>query len=198
MSRDVLVKALASTALLVAACAPANASPVVYADALKAFQDVCVTPASHADILRAARATGWERLDGDAAPAIVRGNGMVKLTEVRQGEVGGAPVLITVGDLDGTSFCQVYFRPAAPKALIERLNARTVLGAPLGQPDFDGPLNFPAGWTATGWHVSRQSQWRAVHYSYDPDVQGVNAAWQSIEITRAIRPGKAKPPAEVG
>lgn len=193
MSPKVLAKALASTALLVAACAPASASsPVVYVDGFKAFQDVCVTPASHADIRRAARATGWEALKGDDVPAMVSGNGMVALQEVRQGRIGGAPVLIAVGDLGGTSFCRIYFRPVAPATMIQRLDAGAVLGAPLGQPDFDGPLNYPTGWKATGWHLSRQSQWRAVHYSYDPDGQGPNAAWQSIEITRAIRPVTVK------
>jgi hypothetical protein len=192
VSPKVLFKALASTALLVAACAPAVASPVVYADGLRAFQDVCVTPASHAEIRRAARATGWDVLKGDAVPAMVRGNGMVGLTDVRQGQAGGAPVLIAVGDLGDASFCRIYFRPVAPAAMIQRLSAGMVLGAPLGQSDFDGPLNYPTGWKATGWHVSRQSQWRAVHYSYDLDGQGPNAAWQSIEITRAIRPAKIK------
>jgi hypothetical protein len=194
MSLKILAKAVASTAVLIAACAPANASSVVYTDGLKAFQDVCIAPATHAEILRAARATGWRRLEGDAAPALVRGNGMVDLQDLRQGEVGGSPVLIAVGDLGGASFCRIYFRPVAPAAMIQRLSAGSVLGAPLGQSDFDGPLNDPAGWKATGWHVSRQSQWRAVHYSYDPDGQGPNAAWQSIEITRAIRPVKIKGP----
>jgi hypothetical protein len=192
MSLKVLAKAVAATALLVAACAPANASPVVYADSLKVFQDVCVTPASHAEILRAARATGWDRLADEAVPAVVRGDGMVSLQDVRQGQVGGTPVLVAVGDLGGTSFCRIYFHPVAPAAMMQRLGAESVLGAPLGPSDFDGPMNFPVGWKATGWHVSRQSQWRAVHYSYDPDGQGPNAAWQSIEITRAIRPVKGK------
>jgi len=191
MSLKVLAKAMAATALLVAACAPARASPVIYADGLKDFQDVCVTPASHAEILRAARATGWEKLADHAVPAVVRAEG-ADLTEVRQGWIGDAPVLIAISGMSGTSFCRIYFRPVAPAAMIQRLGAASVLGAPLGSSDFDGPLNYPSGWKATGWHVSRQSQWRAVHYSYDPDGQGPNAAWQSIEITRAIRPVKVK------
>jgi hypothetical protein len=192
MSPKVLVKALASTALLVAACAPASASPVVYTDGFKAFQDVCVTPASHAEILRAARATGWDRFDSDAIPAVVRGNGMVGLRDVRQGRIAGAPVMIAVGELGGTSFCKIYFRPVATAAMIQRLNAQVVLGAPLGQPDDGGPMTFPKGSASTGWHVSRQSQWRAVYYIYDPSGQGPNADWQSIEITREIRPMKIK------
>lgn len=183
---------LTAAALLVAACAPAVASPVVYADGLKAFEDVCVTPASHAEILRAARATGWSALEGDAVPAMVRGNGAVDLKQVRQGRVGDAPVLIVVGELGGASFCRIYFRPVAPATMIRRLSNQAVLGGPLGRPDDGGPLNFPEGWTGTGWHVSRQSQWRAVNYSYDPDSQGPNAAWQSVEITRQIRPVKVE------
>lgn len=185
MSLKVLATVLAY-ALLVGACAPAKTSPVVYADNLQAFRDVCIAPDSHGAIVRAAQASGWKPVKGDAIPAMLVGNGMVDLAEVRQGEIGGQPVLISVGDLSGTSFCRIYFHPAAPQAVVERLKAVAVLGAPLGQPDDAVTMNFPEGWVATGWHLSRQSQWRSVYYGYDPDGQGPNAAWQSIEITRPI------------
>jgi len=182
-----LVQVLASTAVLAAGCAPAShASPALYPNALAAFREVCVAPGSHAEILRLVRASRWDRLKPDAAPQMVRGNGMVELKEVRQGQIAGAPVLIAVGELSGTSFCRIYFKPVAPAAMTRLLEEETVLGAPLGQPDFSGPMAFPEGWTAVGWHARSHSTWRAVHYSYDPDGQGSNAGWQGMEITRAL------------
>jgi len=186
LSSKVLV-ALASTALLAAGCAPAShASPAVYPNALAAFREVCVAPGSHAEILRLVRASRWDRLKDDQTPRMVRGNGMVQLKEVRRGRIAGAPVLIAVGELGGASFCRIYFHPVAPAAMTGLLEKETVLGAPLGQPDFNGPMTFPEGWTAVGWHAGSQASWRSVHYSYDADGQGSNAGWQGIEITRAL------------
>jgi hypothetical protein len=155
-----------------------------YHSALQAFGDVCIQAADHGEMLRKVRIKGWETLEGDQIPAMVQGNGAVRLAEVRRGQVGGQPVILSVGDLGGTSFCHVYFHAVDTAGLQTQLRAVTVLGAPLSQPDFKGPLTFPEGWSAVGWHRSVGDQWRAVHYSFDPDGQGPNAAWQSIEITR--------------
>jgi hypothetical protein len=105
---------------------------------------------------------------------------------VRRGEIAGRPALVSVADLGGTSECRVYFQAADPAAMIEALRGEVVLGSPLGPPDFDDRLNYPEGWKAIGWHRSVADDWRAVHYSFDPDGQGPNAEWQSIEITRRM------------
>jgi hypothetical protein len=165
----------------------ANRQPAIApTSTLQAFNDVCVAPGSHHDILDKARRLGWRALRGDAVPALLRGNGMVSLQEVRQGEIDGAPVLLSIGELGGTSFCRIYFRPVDTAVLSKRLQAQTVLNAPLGQPDFHGEQTSPEGREAVGWHRSVGAQWRALHYSFDADARGPDAAWQEIEITRAI------------
>lgn len=163
--------------------AAAPATPDYYSP-LEAFGDVCTKSADHGEMLRKVRATGWETLKGGAVPALVRGNDMVQFAEVRRGQIAGQSVMLTVGDLGGTSFCRVYFPAADTAAMQKQLRYVKVLGAPLSLPDFNGPMNFPEGWSAVGWHRSVGDQWRAVHYSFDPDGHGPNAAWQSIEITR--------------
>jgi hypothetical protein len=156
-----------------------------YYSALEAFGDVCIKPADHGEILRKVRINGWEKLEGDQIPAVVQGKGAVRWAEVRRGQIAGQPVMLAVSDFSGTSFCRVYFHPVEPAAMQKQLRYVKVLGSPLSLPDFNGPLNYPEGWTAIGWHRSVGDQWRALHYSFDPDGQGPNAAWQAIEITRA-------------
>lgn len=158
--------------------------PPVYGSALAAFEDACVRPTSHNVIMRKVRATRWERLAGDSVPAVVSGNGAVRYADVRRGEVAGAPVILAIGEFSGTSFCRVYFRAVDTAEMRGRLRTMNVLGAPLGEPDFDDKLLSPGGWKAIGWHKSVNGQWRALHYSFDATGQGPDAAWQSIEITR--------------
>ncbi|PXA71141.1 hypothetical protein DMC25_26805 [Caulobacter sp. D4A] len=190
-TRAIAVAALAAAvlagggAIAVSAIQPPVAAPDLRSE-LATFRDVCIAPASHGDILRKARATGWTALEGQAVPSLLVGNGMVSLQEVREGEIDGRPVLLSVGRLGGGSFCRIYFKPADPAATVARLKAETVLGSPLGAPDFDDKLNYPEGWKAIGWHRSVADDWRALHYSFDPDGQGSNADWQAIEITREI------------
>ncbi len=192
MKTRTLVALLAATAALVGgatlavSAARAPVAPPDLHSELTAFRDVCIAPASHGEILRKARATGWTALKDDAVPALLLGKGAARLQEVRQGEIAGRPALIYVADLGGTSECRVYFQPADPAATVERLKGEVVLGSPLGAPDFDDTLNYPEGWKAIGWHRSVGDGWRAVHYSFDPDGQGPNAGWQAIEITRKI------------
>lgn len=155
-----------------------------YHSPLEAFGDVCIQSADHGEILRKVRIKGWEVLRDDQVPAMVRGNGMVRFAEVRRGQIAGQPVVLAVGELSGTSFCRVYFHATDTAAMQKQLRSVKVLGSPLSLPDFNGPMNFPEGWSAVGWHRSIGDQWRAVHYSFDPDGQGPNAAWQAIEITR--------------
>ena len=157
-----------------------------YGGALGAFSDVCVQSASHGEMLRKVRIKGWETLRDDAIPAMVQGNGAVHLAEVRRGQIAGQPVILAVGELSGTSFCHVYFHSTDTTAMQKQLQGLQVLGSPLNASDFKGPLNSPEGWSAVGWHRSVGQDWRAVHYSFDPDGQGPNAAWQAIEITRKI------------
>ncbi|WP_454718061.1 hypothetical protein [Caulobacter segnis] len=157
-----------------------------YGSALGAFSDVCVQSANHGEMLRKVRIKGWEVLRDDAIPAMVQGNGMVSLAEVRRGQIAGQPVILAVGELSGTSFCHVYFHSTDTAAMQKRLQGLQVLGSPLNASDFKGPLNFPEGWSAVGWHRTVGQDWRAVHYSFDPDGRGPNAAWQAIEITRKI------------
>lgn len=184
----VLIAAAAATAftgvVLVARVQAANTVDAEYYSALEAFGDVCVKPQSHAEILRKVRIKDWTPLEGDAVPAVVRGNGAVQHLEVRRGQIAGEPTILTVGEFSGTSYCRVYFPSVDEHAMEKRLRYVRVLGAPLSLPDFRGPLNFPEGWSAVGWHRSVGEQWRALHYSFDPDGKGPNAAWQSIEITR--------------
>lgn len=184
------VPILLALAALATVAGAATARPALegpdYYGALEAFGDVCVKSASHAEMLRKVQATGWRALNGEDVTAMVRGNGMVSLEEVRQGEIAAEPVLLAVGDLGGTSYCRVYFHSVDSAAMQKRLRTLKVLGSTLGFPDFDGKLNFPEGWSAVGWHRTVQDQWRALHYSFDADGQGPNAAWQAIEITRAI------------
>ncbi|USQ95534.1 hypothetical protein [Caulobacter sp. RL271] len=155
-----------------------------YYSALEAFGDVCIKSADPGEMLRKVRIKGWETLEDDTVPAVVRGNGAVRFAEVRRGQIEGRPVILAVGGSSGTSFCRVYFHAIDQAAMETRLRYVKVLGSPLSAPDFRGPLNFPEGWSAVGWHRSVGDQWRALHYSFDPDGQGPNAAWQSIEITR--------------
>ncbi len=162
------------------------ATPPDYYSPLEAFGDVCIKSADHGEMLRKVRATGWEALQGAAVPALVQGNGMVQFAEVRRGEIAGQPVMLAVGDLSGTSFCRVYFHAVEPAAMQKQLRYVKVLGSPLRLPDFTGKMNFPEGWSAVGWHRSVGDQWRAVHYEFDADGQGPNAAWQGIEITRKL------------
>jgi hypothetical protein len=186
-SRRVLLPLLGIAVLAGAALVHAGEKaepPPVYGSQLEAFEDACVRPASHGGIIRTVRATRWERLEGDAVPAVVRGNGAVRYAEVRRGEVAGAPVILAIGEFSGTSFCRVYFRATHTAAIGGRLRKMNVLGAPLGEPDFDDKLVSPANWRAIGWHKSANGQWRALHYSFDATGQGPDAAWQSIEITR--------------
>jgi len=155
-----------------------------YGSALAAFGDVCVQSVSHGDMLRKVRIKGWEPLRGDQIPALVQENGAIQLSEVRRGRIAGQPVILSVGELGGTSFCRVYFRAVDTTSMRTQLAGLQVLGSPLSRPDFDGPLNVPKGWRAVGWHRSVGDQWRAVHYGFDPDGQGPDASWQDIEITR--------------
>lgn len=174
-------------AVLAAALVQAREKPQpqpVYGGALQAFEDACVRPTGHSQIITKMRGTRWERLEGDAVPALVSGNGAVRYAEVRRGEVAGAPVILAVGEFSGTSFCRVYFRAVDTADMQRRLQALNVLGAPLGQPDFEDKITSPQNWKAIGWHKSAQDQWRALHYSFDATGQGPDADWQSIEITR--------------
>jgi hypothetical protein len=155
-----------------------------YYSPLEAFGDVCIKSADHGEMLRKIRIKGWESLSGDAVPAMVRGNDVVRLAEVRRGQIAGQSVILTVGEYTGTSYCEVYFPSTDTAAMQKQLRYVKVLGSPLSLPDFKGPLNFPEGWSAVGWHRVVGQDWRALHYSFDPDGQGPNAAWQSIEITR--------------
>lgn len=178
--------ALAGGTTLAVSAARTPVTPPDLHSELAAFRDVCVAPASHGEILRKARASGWAALEAEAVPALVRGNGAARLLDVRQGEIAGHPALIAIADLGGTSECRVYFQPTDPAAMVARLKGEVVLGSALGAPDFDDKLNFPEGWEAIGWHRSTPDGWRAVHYSFDADGQGPNAGWQSVEITRKI------------
>ena len=181
-----VVVALAGVAAFASSAVRKPVVPPGLSSEMVAFHDICIAPGSHGDILRKARASGWMALEGDAVPLLLRGKDASDLQDVRQGEIAGRPVMISVADIGGTSECRVYFKPAKPAVMVERLKGEVVLGAPLGAPDFDGELNYPEGWKAIGWHRSVADSWRAVHYSFDPDGQGPNADWQSIEITRRI------------
>lgn len=188
-SRRTLSLAAAAIALAAIGIQQVRASATVeahYGSALGAFSDVCVQSASHGEMMRKVRIKGWETLQDDAIPAMVQGNGAVHLAQVRRGQVAGQPVILTVGELSGTSFCHVYFHSTDAAAMQKQLQGLQVLGSPLSQPDFKGQMNFPEGWSAVGWHRSVGQDWRAVHYSFDPDGHGPNAAWQSIEITRKV------------
>lgn len=154
-----------------------------YYSPLEAFGDVCIKSADHGEMLRKVRIKGWEALAGDQVPAMVRID-PVPFAEIRRGQIEGQPVILAVGEYTGTSFCRVYFQSVDQAAMEKRLRYVKVLGSPLSLPDFRGPLNFPEGWSAVGWHRVVGQDWRALHYSFDPDGQGPNAAWQAIEITR--------------
>jgi len=163
-----------------------DAPPRQYDDAMAAFREVCIEAPSHQAILTRMRDTHWRSLSDATIPALLQGNGMVNLRDVREGQIAGQPVLLSVGELSGGSFCRIYFKPVAPDTMVRRLTGEPVLGSPLGAPDFKGKLNFPAGWTAIGWHRSAEPEWRALHYSYDAIGLGPNAGWQAIEVTRAL------------
>ena len=154
-----------------------------YYSPLEAFGDVCIKSTDHGEMLRKVRIKGWKTLHGEEIPAMVRGNDAIPWTEVRRGQIEGQPVILAVGE-SGTSYCRVYFQSVDQAAMEKRLRYVKVLGSPLSLPDFRGPLNFPAGWSAVGWHRVVGQDWRALHYSFDPDGHGPNAAWQAIEITR--------------
>jgi hypothetical protein len=177
---------LGGGALAVSTAASKPVAPPDLSSELAAFRDVCVSPASHGEIRRKARATGWEAMAPNDAPPLLAGIGASDIQEIRLGEIAGRPAMLMVSDLAGTSECRIYFQPADPAATIAQLKAEPVLGAPLGEPDFDDMMNYPKGWKAIGWHRSAAKDWRAVHYSFDPDGQGPNAGWQAIEITRKI------------
>lgn len=157
-----------------------------YYSPLEAFGDVCIKSADHGEMLRKVRIEGWERLQGDAIPTLLRGKELIQYAEVRRGQIEGQPVILAVGDYTGTSYCRVYFQSVDQAAMEKQLRYVKVLGSPLSLPDFRGPLNFPEGWSAVGWHRVVGQDWRALHYSFDPDGHGPNAAWQAIEITRKI------------
>ena len=188
-SRRTLSLAAAANVVAAVGIQQVRAAATVEADyysPLEAFGDVCIKSADHGEMLRKVRIEGWERLEGDAVPAMVQGNGMVRLAEVRRGQIAGQPVILAVGELSGTSFCHVYFHAVDKAAMEKQLRYVKVLGSPLSLPDFRGPLNFPEGWSAVGWHRVVGQDWRALHYKFDPDGHGPNAAWQSIEITRQV------------
>ncbi|PVM93283.1 hypothetical protein [Caulobacter endophyticus] len=190
MKRVLLVTLCTAAVLAVGGAALAVADqPVTAPDVsseMAAFRDICITPASHGEIRRKARATGWTVLGRDALPAQLAEDGVLRLQEARQGTIAGRPVLLTVGNLSGTSECKLYIQPADTALTVARLKAEPVLGQPLGAPDFDAALTRPDGWKAIGWHRSTKAGWRAVHYSFDIDGQGPGSDWQSIEITRKI------------
>lgn len=176
---------LGGGALAVSAASKPVAPPNLSSE-LAAFRDVCVAPASHLEIRRKARATGWTAMDPKAAPPLLAGIGASDIQEIRTGTIAGRPAMLMVSNLGGTSECRLYLQPADPTATVARLKAEPVLGSPLGEPDFEDMMNYPAGWKAIGWHRSNAGGWRTVHYSFDPDGQGPNAGWQAIEITRKI------------
>ena len=190
-TRSILALSAAGAALLGGGALAVSAvsrpvAPPDLSSELAAFRDVCVTPASHLEIRRKARATGWAAMDPKSAPPLLTGIGASDIQEIRTGAIAGRPAMLMVSDLGGTSQCRLYLQPADPTATVARLKAEPVLGEPLGEPDFDDVMRYPQGWKAIGWHRSNAGGWRAVHYSFDPDGPGPNASWQAIEITRKI------------
>jgi hypothetical protein len=155
------------------------APKVARSNAVAAVRDVCFAPASPRAILREARRSAGETVRGDAAPALVRGNGAVDWKVVKRVDLDGRPGFIAVGELSGTSMCRVYFQQDDVRAMARALPGQTVLGGPLGRSDDGGVLTEPAGWPFVGWHVSRKDRWSAVAYAHDP-----GSAWRSVEVSR--------------
>lgn len=176
------VLCLAASALATG-CAEEAVKPVARAEfrsPLEAFLKVCEAPSSHSSIEATVRSLGWPRLIQDQLPTQVTGNGMVTWAEVAQAP--DQSMIIAAGRLNDTSFCRVYSRRVPLAPLQYELERTTVVGQPLGQPDFRQRLEDR---DVIGWHKGAEN-WRTVHVSADPSTAAEHPSTFPvvIEMTR--------------
>lgn len=154
------------------------AQPAAFDTASGAVEQVCVQPTSHGELTKAVRSLDWRSLSPDDLPPWVAGNGMVTWSTVATSPAGD--MIVAAGRLGGTSFCRIYVEDAAANLVRPAMQQASVLGKPLGTPDFRQRID---DLDVTGWHRSAGEDWRVVHISVHTSAGQANAPVM-IEVTR--------------